>query len=97
MILKAKERYTNKLRKRLYDPSMIPKSYWPILNSFLINKKQELFNLNFTSQCTPIKNSSELPPLCYKTNELLVSVNIREDDIYLTLTNLNLGKSLWMG
>ena len=32
------------------------------------NKKLELFNLHFTSQKTPIYNSSVIPPLVYETN-----------------------------
>ena len=97
MILEAKERYTNKLNKKLDDPSTRAKAYWPILNTFLNSKKipnipplkvsgriisnfvkkVELFNSHFTSQCTQINNSSVLPPLEYKTNERLASVNIK--------------------
>ena len=39
MIVEAKERYTNKLRKKLDDPSTMPKEYWSILNTLLNNKK----------------------------------------------------------
>ena len=39
MVVEAKERYTNKLRKRLDDPSTMPKAYWSILNTLLNNKK----------------------------------------------------------
>ena len=58
-----------------------------IISSF--EKKAELFNLHFASQCTPINNSSVLPPLEYKTNGRLAHVHIKEDDIYLILKNLN--------
>ena len=34
-------------------------------------------------------NSSVLPPLEYKTNGRVAAVNIKEDDIYLILKNLN--------
>ena len=101
MILKAKTKYTSKLSKRLDDSSTMPKAYWSILNTFLNNKnppinvddeiisnsdkKAELFNLHFSSQCTPINNSNVLPPLVYKINEQMASVNIKEDDIYLIL------------
>ena len=44
---------------------------------------------NIQSQYTPINNSSVLPPLEYKTNGRLAAVNIKEDDIYLILKNLN--------
>ena len=39
MIVEAKERYKNKLSKKLDDPSTMPKVYWSILNTFLNNKK----------------------------------------------------------
>ena len=38
MIAKAKERYINKLSKKLDDPSAMPKAYWSILNTFLQKK-----------------------------------------------------------
>ena len=44
-------------------------------------KKAEFFNSHFASYCTSINNSSVLPPLEYKTNGWLASVNIKEDDI----------------
>ena len=39
MIIEAKERYTNKLSKKLDDPSTMPQAHWSILNTFLNNKK----------------------------------------------------------
>ena len=39
MIVDAKERYTNKLSKKLDDAPTMPKAYWSILNTFLNNKK----------------------------------------------------------
>ena len=38
---------------------------------------------------TPINNSGVLPPLEYKTNGRLASVNIKEDVIYLISKNFN--------
>ena len=113
MIVEAKERYTNKLSKKLDYPSTIPKAYWSILNTFLndrkipnipplnvnvkiisnFGKKAELFNSYFAPQCTLINNSNVLPLLEYKTNGRLAFVNIKEDDIYLILNNLNLEKA----
>ena len=39
MIVEAKESYSNKLSKKLDDPSTMLKVYWSILNTFLGNKK----------------------------------------------------------
>ena len=58
-----------------------------IISNF--DKKAELFNSHFSSQYTPINNSSVLPSLEYKTNRRLASVNIKEDDIYRILKILN--------
>ena len=57
-----------------------------IISNF--EKKALLFILCL-SQCTPINNSSVLPPLEYKVNERLVSINIKEADICLLLKGLN--------
>ena len=38
MITDAKERYINKLSKKLDDPVTMPKAYWSILNIFFDNK-----------------------------------------------------------
>ena len=43
--------------------------------------KTNLFNDFFASICTPIKNSSVLPPLTYRTNKKLNSLRISEQDI----------------
>ena len=58
-----------------------------IISNF--GKRAGLFNSHFASQCTPINNSSVFPPLEYKTNGWLASVNIKQADIYLMLKNLN--------
>ena len=58
-----------------------------IISNF--DKKVKLFNSHFAPQCPPINNSSVLPPLEYKTNGRLAAVNIKEDDSYLILKNLN--------
>ena len=39
IILAAKERYIDKLSKKLSNPETAPKTYWKILNRFLSNKK----------------------------------------------------------
>ena len=62
-----------------------------IISNF--KKNAGLFNSHFASQCTPINNKSVLPPLEYKTNGRLASVNTekkkKKNDIYLILKNLN--------
>ena len=39
MIVEAKERYANKLSKKLDDPSLMSKAYWSVLNTLLNYKK----------------------------------------------------------
>ena len=114
MIDETKERYTNKLSKKLDDPSTMSKAYCSILNTFLNNKKipnfpplnvngkiisnfdkkVEPFNSYFASQCTSSNNSSVAPPLEYKTNWRLASVNVKEDDVYLLSKSLNLSRMI---
>ena len=74
-------------KKILNIPSLNVNS--KIISNF--EKKVKLFNSHFASQCNPVNNSSVPPLLEYKTNEPLVSVNIK-DDIYPILGNSILKK-----
>ena len=57
-----------------------------ILCQILVEKQIFLmFNDFFASIFTPIKNSSVLPPLTYRTNEKLNSLRIYEQDILLII------------
>ena len=47
----------------------------------------------FASICTPIKNSSVLPPLTYRTNKKLNSLRISEQDILLIIKALDSSKA----
>ena len=38
-IVKAKNDYPQRMTNKLNDPKAAPKTYWPILNRFLYNKK----------------------------------------------------------
>ena len=53
----------------------------------------EHFNSHFASRWIPVNNSSVLPPLEYKANGRLPSVNRKEDDMYIILKNRNPGKA----
>ena len=56
--------------------------------------KAELFNSFFASQCSLIKNDSELPShLNYNTNNRLSAVNSSIDDIAKILQNLDPNKA----
>ena len=73
----------------------------PIIPSVLVNgelvsdleQKANLFNNCFASQCTPIKNSSKLPNFSYKTEKILTSFDIKDDDILSIIKNLNVDKA----
>ena len=56
-------------------------------------QKANLFNNYFASQCTPIKNSSKLPNFSYKTEKILTSFDIKDDDILSIIKNLNVDKA----
>ena len=57
------------------------------------SKKAELFNKFFSSQCTPLSNTSTLPPLTIRTDKRLSSLKINEDDILFIIKSLNSNKS----
>ena len=61
----------------------------PIIPSVLVNgelvsdfeRKANLFNNYFASQCTSIENGSKLPNVSYKTEKILTSFETKDDDI----------------
>ena len=46
-----------------------------------IVEKANLFNNFFTSQCTPLENTSKLPPLLMKTDKWLNTISFKDSDI----------------
>ena len=80
--------------KYILQEKNIPNIHPLNLNGIIISnfkKNAKLFNSHFASLCTPINNKSVLPPLEYKTNGRLASVNTekKKKDIYLILKDLN--------
>ena len=57
------------------------------------SKKAELFNKFFAPQCTPLLNTSTLPPLTIRTDKRLSSLKINEDDILSIIKSLNSNES----
>ena len=55
--------------------------------------KANLFNEFYASICTPIKNSSVLPPLRYRTNKKLSYFSVSEKDILLIIKALDSSKA----
>ena len=98
---------------KLDNHNTVPKTYWPIINKFLSNKKTPIippvlvngelvsdfqqkanfFNNYFASQCSTIKNGSKLPNFSYKTEKILTSFDIKDDDILSIIKNLNVDKA----
>ena len=52
-----------------------------------------MFNNYFASQCTPIENDSKLPNFSYKTEKILTSSDIKDDEILPIVRNLNVDKA----
>ena len=46
-----------------------------------IVEKANLFNNFFASQCTPLENTSKLPPLLMKTDKWLNTISFKDSDI----------------
>ena len=57
------------------------------------SKKVELFKAFFASQCTPLSNTSSLPPLTIRTDKRPSSLKTNEDDIPSIIKSLNSNKS----
>ena len=55
--------------------------------------KSDLFNSHFASQCTAVKNASTLPKFKYRTDKRLNSFKFNENDIFLSIKNLNADKA----
>ena len=73
----------------------------PIIPPILVNgelvsdykQKANIFKNHFPSLCTPIKNRSKLPSFSYRTGKRIRSFDIKNDDILLTIKNLNVNKA----
>ena len=77
-------------------PPIIPPA---LVNGELVSdfqQKVNLFNNYFASQCTQIKtikNGGKLPNFSYKTEKILTSSDIKDDDIIPLMKNLNVEKA----
>ena len=94
---------------KLDNPETVLKTYWSIINKFLSNiippvlvngelvsdfeQGANLFNNYFASQCTPIKTGRKLPNFSYKTEKILTSFDVKDDDILSIIKNLNVDKT----
>ena len=52
-----------------------------------------MFNIYFASQCKTIKNGSKLPNFSYKIEKILISFDIKDNDILQLIKNLNVDKA----
>ena len=101
MISIRKEEYYAHLPKKLNNPSTRSKTYWSILKSFykgnkvpLIPAQANLFNIFFSSQCTPISNNSFSPSSKYFiTDKKLTTIKFNKYDILKIIRNLNVNKA----
>ena len=67
-----------------------------LVNDFVVSNlttKANLFNNFFTSEFPPVVNSSTLPNLSYKIQKQISDFEIKEDNILLTIKNLNPNKA----
>ena len=81
------------ITRRIEDKLEELKSY---VNGQLVSdfeQKVNLFNNYFASQCTPIKNGSKLTNFSYKTEKILTSFDVKNDDILSIIKNLSVDKA----
>ena len=89
----------SKLTKRYHSNATANET--PIIPPVFVNRelvsyfkqKANLFSNYVASQCTPIKNGSKLPNFSYKTEKILTSFDIKDDDILPIIKNLNVDKA----
>ena len=84
----------------LNDKNTDPIVYWIILSNFLNSflasgktitnsvEKANLFNNFFVAQCTPLENTSKLPPLLMKTDKRLNTISFKDSDITSIIKSL---------
>ena len=73
----------------------------PVISLSLVNgelvsdfkQKANLLNNYFISQCTPIKNRSKLLNFSCKTEKMLTSFDVKDDDILPFIKYLNVDKA----
>ena len=58
-----------------------------------IVEKANLFNNFFASQCTPLENTSKLPPLLMKTDKRLNTISFKDSDITSIIKSLKPAKA----
>ena len=91
----APKRYWAILSRLLYKKKIpaIP----PLLvdGKFVSNfcEKENLVNNVFSSLCTPIQNTSILPPFLHRTNARITSFYVTKEDILLIIKNLDSSKA----
>ena len=93
--LAAPETYW-KILNRLLSSKNVPVITPLLVDGKIISnssQKAAVFNKYFTSQCTPLQNSSSLPTLRLRTDKTLSSLNISEDDIFAIIKSWNVNKS----
>ena len=85
-----------KIINRFLSKKKIPAILPLLVNGEIISnfsQKASIFNNFFASQCTPLQNSSCLPIFYLRTDETLSTLNIRDDDTFAIIKNLNPNKS----
>ena len=72
---------------------LIPPILWNGTFVTTICEKITLFNTFFADQCTPINNSSTLPPFEYKVNSKIEDVSFSKQEIVSIIRSLNSNKA----
>ena len=63
-------------------------NYWLMIILFQIFVKRQIFSITFFSSiCTPIQNTSYLPPVLHRTNARITSFFVTKEDILLIIKN----------
>ena len=91
-LLKSYWKIINRVMNKCRAPKIPPLL---VNNVFILNcsEKAKLLNDFFSKQCTPIINTSVLPPLNFLTNKRIDHISIQSDEIISLIRQLNPNKA----
>ena len=95
IVNKRKQEYYEQQAKKLSNPKLSTKKFWPILKAISnFKSKVNLFNEFFASECTSSENSNFISNnQAYTTDTKIKSIKFNDDDFIKTIRNLDMNKT----
>ena len=95
IVNKRKQEYYEQQAKKLSNPKLSTKKFWPILKAISnFKSKVNLFNEFFASECTSSENSNFISNnQAYTTDTKIKSIKFNDDDFIKTIRNLDMNET----